>query len=114
MASAAGVPDLYRDDIVGGGTVVEHLVDAFGVPDEGVLVDIHLPHDGADGAVAVHVLDIANSEIDVVLVDFAVGHVDVNQQLVIVERPVEINLRQQVALAYRRMDVAVGHGSQGG
>ena len=112
VAFAAYVSDLNGNNVVLRRSVGKHLVNAVGVPDKGVLVDIHLPHDGVYRAVAIQVLDIADGEIDVVLVDFAVEHVDIDHEFVIVERPVEVNLGQQVAFAYGGMAVVVGHGGK--
>ena len=59
-----------------------------------------MPHCGAYGAVAVEVLHVAHGDEDVVLVDFAVEHIDVDEQLVLVEAPVEVHLGQQAAFTH--------------
>ena len=99
VALAADVVDVGREDVVVVFVFVEHTLQTIGVPGEHVLVDIDLPHGGANGAVAVEVLHVADGDEDIVFVDFAVGHVDVDEELVLVVAPVEAHLGEQTALA---------------
>ena len=107
VSASADVLDVGRKFEVVDHRLVEDALQTVLAPQQHVLVHIHLPHGGAHGAVAVEVLDVAYGDEDVVLVDFAVEHVDVDEQLVLVEAPVEVHLGQQAAFAHGG-DVLVG------
>ena len=107
MASAADVLNVGRELEVVDRSLVQGGFHMVYTPEKDILVHIHLPHGGTHGAVAVEVLDVAHGDVDVVLVDFAILHIEVDEQLVVVEAPVEVHLGQQATLAHW-CDVLVG------
>ena len=112
MAATADIRDLHGNFRIAVCPLIENLIDSIAIPQQDVLVDKDLPHRRVDGAIAVEVLHIAHRDIDIVLVDLAVLHVEIDKQFVVIETPVEVHLRQHVTFAYRRVVTRVAHSNQ--
>ena len=109
MTAAGGVDDVHeRIERFGIVVVGRHTQGAL-TPLERIAVHKSHPAHGRGHRVAVEILDVTHGEVDGLLVDLAVLHVEVDEQLVLVERPVEMHLRQHPAIACRRVRTLVSH-----
>ena len=86
-----------------GSSLVHRMV----LPFQCVLVHKDGPCDRRGHRVTVEVLHIADSDIDRLFVDLAVAHVEVDHQLIVIERPVKIHLGQLTDILYRSGEGAI-------
>ena len=92
--------------------VVDGVIDVAVLPLECVAIDKREPCDRRLHGVAVQVFYIAHGDIGGLLVDLVILHADVDEQLVGVERPAEVELVEQSVVAYGGEFGLVGFVSQ--
>ena len=113
MAASAlvGEGDVKMVDVVVGVVILMTELHLSVVPFEGVAVNVGGPHDRRRHRVAVEVFHIAHGDVERLLVDFAVCHLEVDEQFVLVESPVEVELSKQAEAGHRGEDGFVGMGA---
>ena len=78
-------------------------------PFDSIAIDEGGPCHRRNHRVTVQILHITYGDIDRLFVDFAILHIEVDEQLVVIERPVEVHLSELTDILYRGRLVHIAH-----
>ena len=101
MSATGLIDDIYVVREIIGRVVIGGYTQGPLVPLERVTIDERYPAHRRCHRVAVQVLYVTHGHIDRLFIDLAVRHIEVDQQLIAVERPIEVHLRQLTVIPRR-------------